>query len=65
MFQRRELKQRTPRLAGFIFDSFATGLKEVANEFGFPWYAFSASGATFLGCELHLQALHDEQGVPS
>ena len=40
-----ELSLDAPRLAGFIFDSFATGLKEVANEFGFPWYAFSASGA--------------------
>ncbi|KAG5252522.1 anthocyanidin O-glucosyltransferase [Salix suchowensis] len=58
-----ELSLDAPRLAGFIFDSFATGLKEVANEFGFPWYAFSASGAAFLGCLLHLQALHDEQGV--
>jgi hypothetical protein len=58
-----ELSLDAPRIAGFIFDSFATGLKEVANEFGFPWYAFSAPGAAFLGCELHLQALHDEQGV--
>ncbi|KAJ6756697.1 GLYCOSYLTRANSFERASE [Salix purpurea] len=58
-----ELSLDAPQLAGFIFDSFATGLKEVANEFGFPWYAFSASGAAFLGCLLHLQALHDEQGV--
>ncbi|KAH8486007.1 hypothetical protein H0E87_027453 [Populus deltoides] len=58
-----ELSLDAPRLAGFIFDSFITGLKEVANEFGLPWYAFSASGAAFLGCLLHLQALHDEQGA--
>jgi hypothetical protein len=58
-----ELSLDAPRLAGFIFDSFITGLKEVANEFGLPWYAFSASGAAFLGCLLHLQALHDEHGA--
>lgn len=58
-----ELSLDAPLLAGFIFDSSVSGLKEVANEFGLPWYAFSASGAAFLGCLLHLQALHDEQGA--
>jgi hypothetical protein len=29
-----ELSLDAPRLAGFIFYSFVTGLKEVANEFG-------------------------------
>jgi hypothetical protein len=53
----------SPRLAGFVFDTFATGLKDVSNEFGIPWYVFSAAGAAFIGSMLHLTALHDEQGV--
>ncbi|KAJ6756696.1 UDP-GLYCOSYLTRANSFERASE 71B2 [Salix purpurea] len=58
-----ELNQDSPRIAGFIFDTFATGMKDVPNEFGVPWYVFSASGAAFIGSMLHLTALHDEQGV--
>ncbi|KAJ6756702.1 GLYCOSYLTRANSFERASE [Salix purpurea] len=58
-----ELNPDSPRIAGFIFDTFATGMKDVPNEFGVPWYVFSASGAAFIGSMLHLTALHDEQGV--
>ncbi|KAJ6380553.1 hypothetical protein OIU77_029447 [Salix suchowensis] len=59
----RQLRPDSPQLAGFIFDTFATGMKEVADGFGVPWYVFSASGAAFLCSMFYLQALHDDQGV--
>lgn len=58
-----ELSPDSPQFAGFIFDAYATGLKDLANEFDVPWYAFCASDAAYLGCVLHLKDLHDEQGV--
>ncbi|KAB5519124.1 hypothetical protein DKX38_023443 [Salix brachista] len=58
-----ELSPDSPHLAGFVFDAFCTGMKDLAGEFGVPWYVFSSSGAAFLGCLLYLQALHDEQNV--
>uniref|UniRef100_A0A6N2L7L1 Glycosyltransferase n=1 Tax=Salix viminalis TaxID=40686 RepID=A0A6N2L7L1_SALVM len=58
-----ELSPDSPQLAGFVFDAFCTGMKDLAGEFGVPWYVFSSSGAAFLGCLLYLQALHDEQNV--
>ncbi|CAK7345148.1 unnamed protein product [Dovyalis caffra] len=58
-----ELSPDSPRLAGFVFDSFVLGMEDLAEEFGVPWYVFSASGAAFIGSMLHLQALHDEQKV--
>ncbi|KAG6743565.1 hypothetical protein POTOM_052264 [Populus tomentosa] len=58
-----EMNPNSPRLAGFIFDTFASRMKDVPHEFGVPWYVFSASGAAFIGSMLHLTALHDEQGV--
>ncbi|CAK7345158.1 unnamed protein product [Dovyalis caffra] len=58
-----QLSPDSPRLAGFIFDVFCTGLKDVADEFAVPWYLFSASSAAFLGCMIHLHALHYEQKV--
>ncbi|CAK7345190.1 unnamed protein product [Dovyalis caffra] len=58
-----ELSPDSPRLAGFVFDMLCTGLKDMANEFGVPWYVFSASSAAFFGCMLHLLYLHDEQKV--
>ncbi|KAJ6300810.1 hypothetical protein OIU76_021580 [Salix suchowensis] len=58
-----ELSPDSPQLAGFVFDAFCTGMKDLAYEFGVPWYVFSSSGAAFLGCLLYLQALHDEQNV--
>jgi len=51
----------SPRLAGFVLDTFVLGMNDLAAEFGVPWYVFSASGATFITLMLHLQALHDEQ----
>ncbi|KAG5242341.1 anthocyanidin O-glucosyltransferase [Salix suchowensis] len=59
----RQLSPDSPQLAGFIFDTFATGMKEVADGFGVPRYVFSASGAAFLCSMFYLQALHDAQGV--
>ncbi|KAJ6756685.1 GLYCOSYLTRANSFERASE [Salix purpurea] len=58
-----ELSPDSPQLAGFVFDAFCTGMKDLAYEFGVPWYVFSSSGAAFLGCLFYLQALHDEQSV--
>ncbi|KAJ6921728.1 hypothetical protein NC652_015611 [Populus alba x Populus x berolinensis] len=58
-----QLSPDSPQLAGFIFDTFATGMKDVANGFGVPWYAFSTSGAAFMGSMFYLQALHDDEGV--
>ncbi|CAK7345144.1 unnamed protein product [Dovyalis caffra] len=58
-----ELNPDSHRLAGFVFDTFATGMRDVATEFGVPWYVFSAASAAFLSCMLHLRSLHDEQGV--
>ncbi|CAK7323267.1 unnamed protein product [Dovyalis caffra] len=57
-----ELSPDSPRLAGFVFDTLV-GMEDLAEEFGVPWYVFSASGAAFIGCMLHLQDLHDEQKV--
>ncbi|CAK7345150.1 unnamed protein product [Dovyalis caffra] len=58
-----ELSPDSPLLAGFVFDTFVLGMEDLAEEFGVPWYVFSASGAAFIGSMLHLQALHDEQKV--
>ncbi|KAG6743569.1 hypothetical protein POTOM_052268 [Populus tomentosa] len=57
------LSPDSPRLAGFVFDAFCTGMKDLAGEFGVPWYVFSSSGAAFLGCLLYLQVLHDKQNL--
>jgi hypothetical protein len=32
-----ELSPDSPQFAGFIFDAYATGLKDLANEFDVPW----------------------------
>lgn len=58
-----DLSPDSPRLAGFVFDAFCTGMKDLADEFGVPWYVFSSSGAAFLGCLSYLQVLHDEQNM--
>ncbi|KAB5551494.1 hypothetical protein DKX38_008805 [Salix brachista] len=63
MRTRSQLSPDSPQLAGFIFDTFVTGMKEVADGFGVPWYVFSASGAAFICSMFYLQALHDDQGV--
>ncbi|XP_044461432.1 anthocyanidin 3-O-glucosyltransferase 2-like [Mangifera indica] len=51
----------SPRLAGFVLDMFCGDMIEVANDFGVPSYTFYPSCAAFLGMQLHLQALCDEQ----
>uniref|UniRef100_A0A6N2K0N2 anthocyanidin 3-O-glucosyltransferase n=1 Tax=Salix viminalis TaxID=40686 RepID=A0A6N2K0N2_SALVM len=43
MRTRSQLSPDSPQLAGFIFDTFVTGMKEVADGLGVPWYVFSAS----------------------
>ncbi|KAJ4825913.1 hypothetical protein Tsubulata_050766, partial [Turnera subulata] len=53
------------KLAGFVVDILCTCMMEVANEFGVPSYIFSTSGAAYLGLLLHVQDLHDNQGVDS
>ena len=51
------------RLAGFVFDMLCTSMVDVADELGVPSYVFFTASAAFLGLMLHLQALHDNQGV--
>ncbi|KAL6328638.1 hypothetical protein AAG906_003323 [Vitis piasezkii] len=51
------------RLAGFVVDMFCTHMIDVADEFGVPSYLFFTSSAAFLGFLLHLQFLHDYEGL--
>lgn len=51
------------RLAGFVFDMLCTSMVDVADELGVPSYVFFTASAAFLCLMLHLQALHDNQGV--
>ncbi|XVF71130.1 hypothetical protein PTKIN_Ptkin12aG0011100 [Pterospermum kingtungense] len=53
----------SPRLAGFVLDMFFTPLTDLADEFGVPNYVFYTPSAAFLGFQLYVQALHDEQNV--
>ncbi|PON98224.1 UDP-glucuronosyl/UDP-glucosyltransferase [Trema orientale] len=53
--------RRGTSLAGFVVDLAFTTLVDVANEFGVPTYAFWSSTASWLGLNLHLQALQDEK----
>ncbi|XP_039015942.1 anthocyanidin 3-O-glucosyltransferase 2-like [Hibiscus syriacus] len=53
----------SPRLAGFVLDTFFTYLVDLANEFGVPSYAFYVGGAGSLGFHFYTQALHDEQKI--
>ncbi|WKA00096.1 hypothetical protein VitviT2T_018486 [Vitis vinifera] len=59
-----ELTRSNPiRLAGFVVDMFCTHMIDVADEFGVPSYLFFTSSAAFLGFLLHLQFLHDYEGL--
>ena len=59
-----ELTRSNPiRLAGFVVDMFCTRMIDVADEFGVPSYLFFTSSAAFLGFLLHLQFLHDYEGL--
>ena len=51
------------RLAGFVLDMGFTHLIDLADDFGVPSYVFVTPGAAFLGFLLHLQFLHDHQGL--
>ncbi|KAL1059807.1 hypothetical protein V6Z11_1Z005600 [Gossypium hirsutum] len=53
----------SPRLAGFVLDMFLTPFIELGNELGVPSYVFYTSGAAFLGFQLYVLDLHDEQNV--
>lgn len=49
----------SPRLVGFVIDTFCTSMIDVANEFGVPSYLFYTSSATMLGATFYLQAQPD------
>ena len=51
------------RLSGFIIDMLCTHMIDVADEFGLPSYLFFSSGAAVLGFLLHVQFLHDYEGL--
>ncbi|XP_021907296.1 anthocyanidin 3-O-glucosyltransferase 2-like [Carica papaya] len=53
----------SPRLAGFVFDMLCTPMMEVAKEFGVPSYLYFTSGAAFLGLQLYIPTLREEQKV--
>nr|GEU46889.1 anthocyanidin 3-O-glucosyltransferase 2-like [Tanacetum cinerariifolium] len=48
-------------IAGFVIDMFCTCMIDVANEFHIPTYVFFTSNAAFLGFELYIQTLCDDQ----
>ncbi|RVW31140.1 UDP-glucose flavonoid 3-O-glucosyltransferase 6 [Vitis vinifera] len=56
-------RSNSVRLAGFVIDMFCTHMIDVADVFGVPSYLFFASSAAFLGFLLHLQFLHDYEGL--
>ncbi|RVW82225.1 UDP-glucose flavonoid 3-O-glucosyltransferase 6 [Vitis vinifera] len=56
-------RSNSVRLAGFVIDMFCTHMIDVADEFGVPSYLFFTSSAAFLGFLLHLQFLHDYEGL--
>ncbi|XP_031278107.1 anthocyanidin 3-O-glucosyltransferase 2-like [Pistacia vera] len=64
LIQTESASGNSPRLAGFVFDMFCADMIEVANDFGVPIYIFYPSSAAFLGMQLHLQFLCDEQNHP-
>ncbi|KAJ9547311.1 hypothetical protein OSB04_019854 [Centaurea solstitialis] len=48
-------------VAGFVIDMFCTSMIDVANEFNVPTYVFFTSNAAFLGFQMHLLSLCDDQ----
>ncbi|RVX02550.1 UDP-glycosyltransferase 71A15 [Vitis vinifera] len=56
-------RSNSVRLAGFVIDALCTHMIDVADEFGVPSYLFSTSSAASLGFLLHLQFLHDYEGL--
>ncbi|RVX02544.1 UDP-glycosyltransferase 71E1 [Vitis vinifera] len=56
-------RSNSVRLAGFVIDVLCTHMIDVADEFGVPSYLFSTSSAASLGFLLHLQFLHDYEGL--
>nr|GEW74090.1 anthocyanidin 3-O-glucosyltransferase 2-like [Tanacetum cinerariifolium] len=49
------------QVVGFVIDVFCTGMMDVANKFNVPSYVFFTSNAAFLGFNLYLQTLCDDQ----
>ncbi|KAJ9687274.1 hypothetical protein PVL29_015951 [Vitis rotundifolia] len=56
-------RSNSVRLSGFVIDMFCTHMIDVADEFGVPSYLFFSSGAAVLGFLLHVQFLHDYEGL--
>ena len=56
-------RSSSARLGGFVLDMFCTHMIDVANEFGVPSYIFFTCNAAFLGFKLHVQFLHDNEGL--
>ncbi|XP_034701425.1 anthocyanidin 3-O-glucosyltransferase 2-like [Vitis riparia] len=56
-------RSNSVRLAGFVIDMCCTHMIDLADEFGVPSYLFFPSSAAFLGFLLHLQFLHDYEGL--
>ncbi|RVW81036.1 UDP-glucose flavonoid 3-O-glucosyltransferase 6 [Vitis vinifera] len=56
-------RSNSVRLSGFIIDMLCTHMIDVADEFGVPSYLFFSSGAAVLGFLLHVQFLHDYEGL--
>ncbi|KAJ9547309.1 hypothetical protein OSB04_019852 [Centaurea solstitialis] len=48
-------------VSGFVIDMFCTSMIDVANEFNLPTYMFFISNAVFLGFQMHLFSLGDDQ----
>ncbi|CBI23868.3 unnamed protein product, partial [Vitis vinifera] len=57
------IRSNSVRLSGFIIDMLCTHMIDVADEFGVPSYLFFSSGAAVLGFLLHVQFLHDYEGL--
>ncbi|KAI7744753.1 hypothetical protein M8C21_016888 [Ambrosia artemisiifolia] len=49
------------QLSGFVIDMLCTSMIDVANGFNVPTYVFYTSSACYLGFQLYIQTLCDEQ----
>ncbi|MFS7926668.1 putative flavonol 3-O-glucosyltransferase [Helianthus anomalus] len=49
------------KLSGFVIDMLCPGMIDVANAFNVPTYVFFTSSAAYLGFELYIQTLCDDQ----
>ncbi|KAK6919793.1 UDP-glucuronosyl/UDP-glucosyltransferase [Dillenia turbinata] len=51
------------RLAAFVADMACSAVNDVTDQFGVPLYVFFTCGAVCADILLHMQRLHDEEGV--